>query len=43
MTEKKGLLNTIFGKQDSCCCCGPKIVPKADAQKKTDEQKESQE
>jgi hypothetical protein len=47
MTEKKGLLEKIFGKQDSgCgggCCCGPKIVPKTDAQQKPDEKKESQE
>lgn len=43
MTEKKGLLDKIFGKQDSCCCCGPKIVPKANVQKKPDEKKKSQE
>jgi hypothetical protein len=40
MTEKKGFLEKIFGKQESCCC-GPKIVPKADAKKATDEKSES--
>jgi len=46
MTEKKGFFAKIFGKNDSgCCgpdCCGPKIVPKPDAKKNTDEMKESQ-
>jgi hypothetical protein len=29
MTEKKGFIERIFGKKEgSCCCCGPKIVPK---------------
>lgn len=40
MTDKKGLLERIFGKQESCCC-GPKIVPKTDAKKDTDEKSES--
>jgi len=40
MTEKKGILEKIFGKQDSCCCCGTKIVPKTDAKKNADEKKE---
>jgi len=39
MTEKKGFLEKIFGKQESCCC-GPKIVPKTDAQKNTVETNE---
>ena len=46
MTEKKGFLEKIFGKNDSCCCgpgcCGPKIVPKTDAKKNPDEKEESQ-
>jgi len=40
MTEKKGFLEKIFGKQESCCC-GPKIVPKTDAMKDTDAAGES--
>jgi len=40
MTEKKGFLEKIFGKQESCCC-GPKIVPKTGAKKATDEKSES--
>jgi len=43
MSEKKGFLEKIFGNQESCCCCGPKIVPKTDATKNADEKKESQE
>jgi hypothetical protein len=43
VTEKKGLLERIFGKQDSCCCCSPKIVPKPDAKKNTEEKNESKE
>jgi hypothetical protein len=35
MTEKKGFLERIFGKQDSCCC-GPKIVPKTEVKKDAD-------
>jgi len=42
MTEKKGFMEKIFGKKESCCC-GPKIVPKTDTKKSTDEKKESQE
>jgi len=40
MTDKKGFLEKIFGKTESCCC-GPKIVPKTDANKVTDEKSES--
>ena len=35
MTEKKGFLERIFGKQDSCCCA-PKIVPKTEVKKDAD-------
>jgi hypothetical protein len=41
MAEKKGLLERIFGKKDSeCCCCGPKIVPKDKACCGSDEKEE---
>jgi hypothetical protein len=47
MTEKKGFLEKIFGKNNSCgcgpSCCGPRIVPKTDAKKDMDEKKKSQE
>jgi hypothetical protein len=35
MAEKKGFLERIFGRQDSCCC-GPKIVPKTGVKKDPD-------
>lgn len=40
MTEKKGFLEKIFGKKESCCC-GPKIVPKTDVKRNDEEKKES--
>jgi hypothetical protein len=42
MAEKKGFLDKLFGKQSSCCC-GPKIVPKTEKAKQSEEKKESSE
>jgi hypothetical protein len=44
MTEKKGFVERIFGKKDSGCCCGTKIVskpsPDTDTQKKGESKSE---